>query len=137
MASLLLLSQLRFNAKIVILIKGVNHKSSGQILEPIFDTHVCLVVCFETFIIIIFNFLQIYGLQETQRNTPFFIEEKQFWNTSKQFKPQVSPSVQLHFHGINHWTMSFSSSKDEESIYYMDSLGAFRNNRIHMIVGFL
>ena len=46
MAPLLLLSQLRFNAKIVILIKGVNRKSSGQILEPIFDTPVCLVVCF-------------------------------------------------------------------------------------------
>ena len=33
--------------------------------------------------------------------------------------------------------MSFSSSKDEESIYYIGSLGAFSNNRIHMIVGFL
>ena len=69
------------------------------------------------------QFPQINGLQDT-KNAPFFMEEKQFWNTSKQFKPQVSPSVQLHFDGINHWTMSFSSSKDEESIYYIDSLGA-------------
>ena len=69
------------------------------------------------------QFPQINGLQDT-KNTPFFMEEKQFWNTSKQFKPQVSPSVQLHFDGINHWTMCFSSSKDEESIYYIDSLGA-------------
>ena len=38
MAFLLLLIQLRFNAEIVSLIKGVNHKSNGQILESIFDT---------------------------------------------------------------------------------------------------
>ena len=52
--------------------------------------------------------------------------------SNRQFKEQVTPSVQLHFDGTNHWTMSFSSYKDENCVYYIDSLGAnlkdLRNN---------
>ena len=52
--------------------------------------------------------------------------------SNRQFKEQVTPSVQLHFCGTNHWTMSFSSYKDENCVYYIDSLGAnlkdLRNN---------
>ena len=44
--------------------------------------------------------------------------------SNRQFKEQVTPSVQLHFDGTNHWTMSFSSYKDENCVYYIDSLGA-------------
>ena len=69
------------------------------------------------------QFPHINGLQDTQ-NTPFFMEENQLWNTSRHFKPQISPCVQLHFDGNNHWTMSFSTSKDPNFIYYIDSLGA-------------
>lgn len=46
-----------------------------------------------------------------------------FWNTTKHFEQQPSPSVQIHFNGLNHWTMSFSNTKDDY-IYYIDSLGA-------------
>ena len=77
------------------------------------------------------QFPHINGLQDTQ-NTPFFMEDNQLWNTSRHFKPQISPCVQLHFDGNNHWTMSFSTSKDRNFIYYIDSLGAnlksLRNN---------
>lgn len=77
------------------------------------------------------QFPNINGIQDT-KNTPFFVEEKHLWNTSKHFKPQISPSVQIHFDGINHWTTSFSTTKDSEFVYYIDSLGAnvkdLRNN---------
>ena len=76
------------------------------------------------------QFPHINGLQDTT-NTPFFMEDKQFWNTSRNFKQQDSPSVQLHFDGVNHWTTSFST-KGANFIYYIDSLGAnlkdLRNN---------
>ena len=77
------------------------------------------------------QFPHINGLQDTQ-NTPFFMEDNQLWNTSRHFKPQISPCD-----GNNHWTMSFSTSKDPNFIYYIDSLGAnlksLRNNiKIHL-----
>ena len=43
-------------------------------------------------------FPQINGLQDT-KNTPFFVDEKQFWNTNKRFEQQKSLCVQLHFEG--------------------------------------
>ena len=64
------------------------------------------------------QFPHINGLQDTQ-NTPFFMEDNQLWNTSRHFKPQISPCD-----GNNHWTMSFSTSKDPIFIYCIDSLGA-------------
>ena len=68
------------------------------------------------------QFPLINGLQDTS-NTPYFIDDKQFWNTSKHFEPQESPCAQIHFDGRNHWTMSFATKSDDRSVYYIDSLG--------------
>ena len=54
-----------------------------------------------------------------------------FVDMNNHFEQQLSPSVQLHFDGSNHWTMSFSTTK-EADVYYIDNLGAnlkdLRNN---------
>ena len=68
------------------------------------------------------QFLLINGRQDTS-NTPYFIDDKQFWNMCKHFEPQESPCAQIHFDGRNHWTMSFSTKSDDRSVYDIDSLG--------------
>lgn len=65
------------------------------------------------------QFPNINGLQDTT-NTPFFVDEKNVWNTEKQFKSQQAPCTQIHFDGNNHWTMSFAT--DANAIFYIDSL---------------
>ena len=62
--------------------------------------------------------------------TPFFVEETQNWNTSKQFKSQSPPSAQIHFDGKNHWTMSFQTLSDPDTVYYIDSenMKGLKNN---------
>ena len=57
------------------------------------------------------NVLQV---KKTKKNTPFFVDEKQFSNTNKRFEQRKSPCVQLHFDGSNYWTMSFSTTKEAE-----------------------
>ena len=44
------------------------------------------------------------------------------WNTSKQFKSQALPSAQIQFEGKNHWTMSFQTPLDPDTVYYIDNL---------------
>ena len=71
------------------------------------------------------QFPQINGQQDTQNTHLFSWKKNSFGiHLNSLIKTRVSPSVQLHFDGINHWTMSFSSSKDGESICYIDSLCA-------------
>ena len=71
------------------------------------------------------QFPQIIGLQDTQKTHPFSSKKDSFGiHLNSLIKPWVSPSVQLHFDGINHCTMSSSSSKDGDSVYYIDSLCA-------------
>ena len=62
------------------------------------------------------QFSHINGLQDTI-NTPFFVVEKNVWNTEKQFKSQNAPYAQIHFDGNSLWTMGFAT--DANSVYYM------------------
>ena len=62
------------------------------------------------------------GLQDSKL-TPFLVgkKKKKIWNVAKTFKPQNSPSLQIHFDGNSHWVCSFSP--ENQVLYYLDSLG--------------
>ena len=67
------------------------------------------------------QFENIHGLQDT-KNTPFFMDLENKWNTDRKLIPQTPPTCQLHFDGANHWVTSVQS-EHESNIYYLDSLG--------------
>ena len=51
------------------------------------------------------------GLQDSKL-TPFFVEKNKIWNVSEKFKPQNSPSLQIHFDGNSRWVCSFSPENE-------------------------
>jgi hypothetical protein len=69
------------------------------------------------------QFPNIHGLQDTKL-APFFLDNKKIWNVDRKFARQIEyPSVQIHFDGSCHWTVSMKSIDDLNFIYYLDSLG--------------
>jgi hypothetical protein len=68
------------------------------------------------------QFPLINGLQDTTL-TIHFIQQRNVWNTDRKFKRNTAPCAQIHFECDNHWTCSIKSIKDEDAVYFLDSLG--------------